>query len=243
MENILILKLFYLDKSFIFFLLIIIICGLFNNFFVYFSLLIIHELGHALTGILLGYKIDRIKLFPYGGVTLFKPNYNTPLKKELLVLIMGPLFQVLGYFILKVFVEVDYLKFYHYTLLIFNLLPIYPLDGGKLLNIIFNYHFNYKRSFYMSFYMSIILIILLLIVSFVIKNFNFTMILIVLIIKLIKIYKDLDYVYNSFLLERYLHHYEFKGIRCIKNEKEFYRDNKHIIKMMEENKFLKKYFE
>ena len=236
------MKLFYLDKSFIFFLIIIILCGLFNNFVIYFSLLIIHELGHAIIGILLGFKLSQIKLYPYGGQTLFKTCYNAPLKKELLVLIAGPLFQVIGYLILINFCYQDYLTLYHYTLLVFNLLPIYSLDGGKLLNIIFNYRFNYKRSFYMSFYMSIVLIVLLLIVSFVIKNFNFTMILIVLLIKLFKMYKELDYVYNTFLLERYLHHYDFKNLTCIKDENGFYRDRKHIIKMMEENKFLKKYF-
>lgn len=194
-------------------------------------------------GIILGYKLDQIKFYPYGGVTLFKANYNKSLKSEMLVLLMGPIFQVIGYLILKQFILYDYLSLYHYTLLIFNLLPIYPLDGGKLVNILFNYRFNYKRSFYLSFYTSIIMIVLLIIYSFVIWNFNFTMILIVLIIKLIKIYKDFDYVYNSFLLERYLHHYKFKDIKCIGDENSFFRDKSHIIKMMNEDKFLKIYFE
>lgn len=237
------MKIFYLDKSFIFFLLIIIFCGLFNNFMIYFSLLIIHELGHTLMGIILGYKLDKIKIYPYGGITLFKFGYNIPLKKELLILIMGPIFQIIGYLILNQFVNYNYLSLYHYTLLIFNMLPIYPLDGGKLLNILFNYHFNYKLSFSLSFYLSLIMILLLIGYSFMIRNINFTIILIILLIKLLKINKEFDLNYNSFLLERYLHHLKFNDIKCVSNEKKFYKDKKHIIKMIPEDKFLKDFFE
>ena len=82
------MKHIYLDKLFIFFLLIIIITGNFNNFIPYFLLLLIHELGHAITGIILGYKLDKITFYPYGGITLLKYPLNISLKKELLILIM-----------------------------------------------------------------------------------------------------------------------------------------------------------
>lgn len=236
------MKIFYIDKSFFIFLFIIILCGLFNNFIVYFLLLIIHELGHALIGTILGYKLDRIKIYPYGGLTLFKSFYNSPLKKELFVLLGGPLFQIIAYLLLRSFIHYDYLIIYHYTLLIFNLLPIYPLDGGKLLNIFLNYFFNYQRSFYISYYISLIILILLIGYSIYIKNYNLIMIIIILIIKLIKHIKEFDYVYNKFLLERYLYQFKFKNIKCISNEKAFYRDNNHIIKMEKEEKFLDKYF-
>lgn len=193
-------------------------------------------------GISFGYKLDKIKIYPYGGITLFKSIYNKSLKSEFIVLIMGPIFQIIAYLILKRFISYDYLSLYHYTLLIFNLMPIYPLDGGKLLNIIFNYRFNYKLSFYISFYISIFFMIGLLLYSLIIHNYNFLMILIVLIIKLFKMYKDLDYDYNNFLLDRYLHNYNFSDIKCIKDRNSFFRDKNHIIKMEREDKFLKNYF-
>ena len=101
MEKQLILKHIYLDKLFLLFLIIIILTGHFNDFFPYFSLLIIHEFGHAITGILLGYKLDKITFYPYGGITKFNLPLNIPLQKELLILIMGPLMQVIGYLILN----------------------------------------------------------------------------------------------------------------------------------------------
>ena len=133
MESIKILKHIYLDKCFLFFLVIIILTGNFNYFIPYFSLLLIHELGHAITGIILGYKLDKIVFYPLGGITIFNLPINIPIKKELLILIMGPIMQIFGYvFLIKIYPSVS---IYHYTLLLFNLLPIYPLDGGKIVDI------------------------------------------------------------------------------------------------------------
>ena len=135
------MKHIYLDKFFLFFLLIIILTGNFNNFIPYFLLLLIHELGHAITGIILGFKLEKIVFYPLGGITIFNLPLNIPLKKELLILIMGPIIQIIGYLFLRN--TFPFIRIYHYTLLVFNLLPIYPLDGGKILNILCGYHFNY----------------------------------------------------------------------------------------------------
>ena len=82
MERIKILKHIYLDKLFLIFLFVIIITGNFNSFFPYFLLLFIHELGHAITGIILGYHLDKITFYPYGGITTFNLPLNIPLYRE-----------------------------------------------------------------------------------------------------------------------------------------------------------------
>ena len=158
----------YLDKSFLFFLIIIILTGNFNQFIPYFLLLMIHEMGHAITGIMEGYKLNKITLYPYGGITILNLPINIPLKKELFILIMGPIMQIVGYFLLKNFFS-D-IKVYHYALLFFNLLPIYPLDGGKIVNILCGYFFNYLKCFYIIFVISIIFIIVLFFYNVI--NFN-----------------------------------------------------------------------
>ena len=240
MENTKILKHIYLDKIFLFFLLVIILTGNFNTFLPYFLLLLIHESGHAITGIILGYQLDKITIYPYGGVTSFNLPINIPLKKEFLILIMGPLMQILGYFILKnYFHNIEVL---HYTLLIFNLLPIYPLDGGKIFNILCNYSFNYLSSFYITFVISIIGIIVLLFYHVVHFNLNMLMMIVVLLIKLLEVYQKRYYYYNRLLLERFLYSYSFSKIKYIKSIKEFYRDREHFINYQNERIFLKKYF-
>ena len=234
------LKHIYLDKLFYFFLLIIILTGNFNNFVPYFSLLIIHEFGHAIIGIMMGYNLDKIIIYPYGGITVFNLPLNIPLNKELLILVMGPIFQILGYLVLKQFYSHIYL--YHYALLFFNLLPIYPLDGGKIFNILCGYLFNYLKSFYITFIISILFIIGVLIYS--LNNFNLNLLLMVLFmfIKLLKIYQKRYFYYNRFLLERYLYEYHFTKIKIINNGKCFYRDRQHIINFQKEKDYLKKVF-
>lgn len=234
------MKHIYLDKFFLFFLLVIIITGSFNSFFPFFSLLFLHELGHAITGIIKGYKLDKITFYPYGGVTSFNMPLNTPLKDELLILIMGPITQVIAYLILKNYF--NDLELYHYTLLIFNLLPIYPLDGGKILNIFCSYFCNYLVSIKISFYFSFLILIILFIYN--IHNFNLNMILMIIILftKLISYYKKRSFYYNRFLLERHLYDYKFSKIKNIQSISDFFRDKKHYVNFKDEKEVLKEYF-
>ncbi len=235
-----VMKHIYLDKLFIFFLLIIIFTGNFNYFFPYFFLLLIHEIGHATMGIIFGYKLDKITLYPYGGVTSFNYPLNIPLMKELLILIMGPIFQIVGYLILKNYYDI---KIYHYTLLIFNLLPIYPLDGGKILNIMLGYTYNYLKSFYITYVISIIFLIILFIYNINHFNLNLLLMIILMFKKLIDTYKKRFLYYHKFLLERYLYNYNYHKIKLIDNKNNFYRDRYHYINYQKEKDYLKKIFD
>ena len=51
-------------------------------------------MGHSFTGILLGFQLNRIEIYPYGGCSKLEYDINTSLKKEILVLLMGPIIQV-----------------------------------------------------------------------------------------------------------------------------------------------------
>ncbi len=180
------MKSIYLDKVFLFFLLIIILTGNFNYFLPYFLLLFIHELGHTVTGIILGYQFKKIVFYPLGGVTIFNLPLNIPIKHELLILIMGPIFQIIGYFILKEYFP--FINVYHYTLLIFNLLPIYPLDGGKIFNILCSYFCNYLVSLNITLIISILSLIILFIYNFYSFNLNILFMIIMITINLFKLY-------------------------------------------------------
>ncbi len=240
MENILILKSIYLDNYFYIFLLIIILTGNFNYFIPYFLLLIIHELGHAIMGIVLGYKLKKIMLYPLGGITIIDYPFNISLKKELLILVSGPLFQIFGYVLLKNFFP--FIAIYHYVILIFNLLPIYPLDGGKIFNILCSYHYNFLKSFRITCLVSLMVAIFLLVYNLNYFNLNFFLILILIIIKIIKLYQKRFFYYNRFLLERHLYNYSFQRIKNIQNINDFYRDSEHYVNFLNEKKALAKYF-
>ena len=98
---------------------------------------------------------------------------NTSIIKEIIILIMGPVFQVLAYFILLKIMpdQIESIKLYHYSILIFNLLPVYPLDGGKLVNLFFSLKFSFKNSFYLEIFISYLMVFLLIIVNMLHKLF------------------------------------------------------------------------
>jgi aminopeptidase N len=117
------------------------------------------------------------------------------------------------------------------------------LDGGKILNLLFCYQFNYLRSFSITFVVSILVVLLLIIYN--LYNFNFNMLLMtfVMFYKLFDTFQKRYYYYNRFLLERYLHQYDFTKIKNIKSIKEFYRDKKHFINFRREKDVLRQYFQ
>ena len=201
------------------------ITGNFKVFFFFTIIIIIHELGHILSALYYNWQIEKIIILPFGALTIFHEKLNKPLKEEFIILIMGPLFQIIfTYF----FVKNNNLLNYSNLILAFNLLPIHPLDGSKLLNIILNKLTNFKKSHIITIYISFITIIIIVIK----ENFNliFTIILLFITIKVVDEYKNHNIIFNKFLLERYTNKFNFKKKKIIKgiNLNKMKRDYKHI---------------
>ena len=102
-----------------------IITGLFKDFTYITLLIFIHEVGHTIGALFYKWNIKKIIILPFGGITIFNEYINKSLKEEFVILVLGPLFQILFYFILCFFnIESILITNYHYSLLLFNLLPI-----------------------------------------------------------------------------------------------------------------------
>ena len=107
---------------------------------------IIHELSHLVAGLVLKMKIKRITLMPVGLSIEFKIPYedlnikilksNKLELKKILIAIAGPLINIIIIFMssfLNIKLELKQLIIYSNLLItVFNLLPIYPLDGGRI---------------------------------------------------------------------------------------------------------------
>ena len=217
-------------KIHVFFYIIAFICfitGNFQNFIIFSSIIIVHELGHIIGALIFKWKIEKIILLPFGGITIFNENIDKPLKEEFIIAILGPLFQLMFYLLYK-----DNLIFNYYNLaiLLFNLLPIYPLDGSKIFNVLFNLFLPYKLSHILSIILSFIFITL--IISY---KIDISLILIFIIIELFKEIFKHKYYFNKFLLERYLYDYNYKKHKVIKKITNMKKQTKHIFKI--NNKF------
>ncbi len=182
---------------------------------------------------------------PFGALTLFHEKINRPLKEEFIILIMGPLFQL--FFVFIFFKNNKYIIDYSNIILMFNLLPMYPLDGSKLLNIFLNKITSFKKSHIYTIYISLFTIIFL---SLKVKfNLIFLLILLFIFIKIIDEYKNHNSLFNKFLLERYQNNFQFKKEKIIKSQNvtKMKRDYRHLFKVGKtyktEKEILKKRFD
>jgi len=131
------------------------IMGLSSAFLLFFSVLL-HEFSHSLVAKARNIKVESITLFFFGGVSSIEDEKIKP-KDEFLMAIAGPLFSLLlaGLFYI-LFVNVtniflNAISFYLYQLnlilAVFNLVPAFPLDGGRAFRaILYNYYGDLKKA-------------------------------------------------------------------------------------------------
>ena len=121
-----------------------VITGMFKELIIFMFIVVVHECGHILVGLLLKQKIEKIILLPFGGITIFNMKLNISSYKELLIAISGPIFQIFGYILLNKYIRDNIYLYYNLIILMFNLIPIYPLDGSKIVNSFLNMLFNWN---------------------------------------------------------------------------------------------------
>ncbi len=233
----------------------LVITGHFVNLIIFTSLIIIHEMGHIVISKILSYKIDKVIIYPYGGFVKLNTRINTKIENDLLVAISGIIMQSI-YFGIIFFLyrngivrEYIYSLFllYHKSMLIFNLLPIYPLDGAKIVNLILSKYFSFNIANYISIVISLITVVFFLYSDIYENNYSIILVIGVLMKNIYKFYKDISYIYNRFILERYLFKFNYKKKAIIKNKDKMYKNRVHIFndngKLMNEKEYISTFFE
>jgi len=125
-----------------------------------FGIVLLHEFGHALACRQVGGRANRIMLWPLGGVAYVDPPQRPG--ATLWSIVAGPLVNVVLAPVLLALGPLDLLglkgawpnahellrmiSFINIVLLVFNLLPIYPLDGGQILRSLLWFIFGRARS-------------------------------------------------------------------------------------------------
>ncbi|AMA72129.1 MULTISPECIES: M50 family metallopeptidase [Aneurinibacillus] len=136
--------------------------GQFMEVITLFSIVLLHELGHVTAARWYGWRVKRIELLPFGGVLEIEEWGNTMPGAEFVVALAGPLVNALlivfglAMMQLEIWSSVWTAFFVYSNLLIggFNLLPIWPLDGGRVMQTALSLVLPYRQAMLWSIYIS-----------------------------------------------------------------------------------------
>jgi Zn-dependent protease len=124
----------------------------------------LHEFGHALTASRFGIRAKNIVLLPIGGIASIEKFPDNP-RQELAISIAGPLVNLAIAGILWLFIpnqslieNEDHMTIMHghdfiynlrivnIALAVFNLIPAFPMDGGRILRALLGFKMNYIQA-------------------------------------------------------------------------------------------------
>lgn len=141
--------------------------GWFKESLMAFFIILFHEYAHTLAAWCLNYDIEKIHLYPFGAFVEIADYGLHANWQDLIVTISGPLsffaLYVLGIFFRPYLGEHSYFFFQNINVAVcmFNLLPIWPLDGAKLLLILLSYFVDYLQALKIIIPISIMSLVLL----------------------------------------------------------------------------------
>lgn len=113
----------------------------------------LHEMGHLIMGLILGFKPEKVEVMPLGFCMKLKENIEEKEKtrqQEILIALAGP---VMNLFIIMIiiflhisFIGRDIAVYVNILIFAFNLLPIFPLDGGRIAKEILKIFYKEKEA-------------------------------------------------------------------------------------------------
>lgn len=146
-----------LHWSFLLLLLFVLVLSLyvFALFVILFVCVLLHELSHSLTSLHYKVKVNKIVLLPIGGISVMDLDTVKP-KEEFNIALAGPLASFALGALFLLFIPIAPAGIIHQTVVftaeinlllgVFNILPGFPLDGGR----VFRAYLQRKRSYLKS---------------------------------------------------------------------------------------------
>lgn len=201
---------FRIHPLFILFLFVFIYQGLFEVLLAYLITIILHEFAHYIVAKRMGYHLNKFTLMPH-GISLSGQNGLFSPNDEVIIALAGPVFNLIiatvgvavWWLFPVTYVWTDIFIFANACTGLLNFMPIFPMDGGRILLALLGKKLSRKKAFKILKINGIIISVLL-ISAFVVTTFlqvNFTFLIMGIFCFLTVLWEDKSNFYerSSFL--------------------------------------------
>lgn len=198
--------------------------GYFLEVITLFVIVFIHELGHVAVARELGWQVTQIQLLPFGGVAHMEDEAAADPLDEIVVALAGPFMNITMAFLSLVCWKAgiwseawtNYFVTSNFLVAGFNLLPIWPLDGGRILQAVLSCRLPYRTAALLSIGASILLAALLLGIGFLHFHLNAVAVGTYLLALNVQAFIRFPYQFIRFLMEKYVRALDEHPIRPVR---------------------------
>ncbi|HAX72691.1 MAG TPA: peptidase M50 [Firmicutes bacterium] len=200
------------DRSFYFMCLLVIFTGRYTEWVIFMISIFFHECGHILMAKVLKWELKEVRVFGFGGFMQFTGELNKSNREDLLISMSGIAVNILILCLLclipKQFLTIRNLRLQNMFIqaqlfiIVYNLIPLPPLDGNRILINLLSMIFPYKRVLKLNSWISFIILGAILCLTFYYDFRQYYMAIGYVLFSTIKFVKQAPYLYQRFILQK-----------------------------------------